>query len=100
MPAVQCVMPAPDMHSCKYVAVHTCMQVSGRGLQQLLAPPMLVEVNAKAYCGDLEFCYLGITPAMQQRYDTLTAAYAQLCDSCRLAGRSMTTKLIRHFTCD
>ena len=73
------------------------MQVSSRGLQQLLALPRLVELNAKVYCDDLQRPFCGYEPhSMQQRYDALSAAFVGLCKIFRLAGRDLTTKLIRH----
>ena len=75
------------------------LQVSSRGLQQLLALPRLVEMTAKAYCDDLRIGYGGyVTHPMQERYDTLSAAFMVLCSTFRLAGRNLTTKLIRHDT--
>lgn len=75
------------------------MQVSSRGLQQLLALPSLVKLNAKAYCDDLDIPFSRfVTHPMQQRYDALLAAFTELCTTFRFAGRNLTTKLIRHPT--
>jgi hypothetical protein len=95
--------PAPGRQS--HLGAHTNhlkrMQVSSRGLQQLLALPRLVEFNAKAYCDDRRIPFCRYDPhAMQQRYDALSAAFTELCTTFRLAGRTLTTKLIRHPTYD
>jgi hypothetical protein len=93
-----CATLAPGM-ACNHILARTHMQVSSRGLQQLLALPRLVEVNARAYCDDLHIPFSGdVTHPMQQRYDALSAAFTGLCSTSRLAGRNLTTKLIRHPT--
>jgi hypothetical protein len=97
MTAVCAVCGACSRQACNHILARTQMQVSSRGLQQLLALSRLVELNAKVYCDDLHIPFCGYEPhSMQQRYDALLAAFVGLCSTFRLAGRNLTTKLIRH----
>ena len=61
----------------------------GRGLKKLLALPALVELNAQAFCDDLDGDEDGM---VEERCDQLRAALASIKAKFNTNGRSLTTE--------